>query len=87
VYDNFFVLGGHSLLAIQMIAQVNKTFQVELTLRSMFEATTVADQAQAIIAKEARPGQSEKIAQILQKIGGMSAEDVQKSLQHKGKRS
>ena len=41
INDNFFELGGHSLRAVQIIAQAGETFQVELPLRSLFEAPTV----------------------------------------------
>lgn len=48
IHDNFFELGGHSLLATQAISQVRQTFQVEIPLRRLFEAPTVAELAKQI---------------------------------------
>jgi FkbH-like protein len=42
IEDNFFDLGGGSLLAAQLLAQINKDFNLHLPIQSIFEAPTVA---------------------------------------------
>jgi amino acid adenylation domain-containing protein len=68
VEDNFFLLGGHSLLGTQIIARIKAAFEVNLALRSLFEAPTVRALALKVESL------------ILEKLDSMSDEEVQQLL-------
>ncbi len=48
IHDNFFELGGHSLLAVRLINQIEKQFDINLPLASLFKAQTVAELAKLV---------------------------------------
>lgn len=67
--DNFFRLGGHSLLGAQLIAKIQHTFDVELSLRSLFDHPTVS-------------GIATEISQLIHaKLNEMSDDEVQTVLE------
>lgn len=51
IYDNFFEMGGDSLLAMWFIAECNKHFQKEISIRLLFESEHVADFSAKLLAE------------------------------------
>jgi thioesterase domain-containing protein/acyl carrier protein len=50
VHDNFFTMGGHSLLATQVVLRINRSLNLHIPVRDLFEAGTIERLAQKVAA-------------------------------------
>jgi amino acid adenylation domain-containing protein len=94
IEQNFFELGGHSLLVLRVTARIRRMFDLELPVRSVFEAPTIARLAVEVQKAEAmglkarspilqRHPRTASVSReaLLAQLDGLSATELQNLLQ------
>jgi amino acid adenylation domain-containing protein len=76
VHDNFFDLGGHSLAASRVISSVIQTFQVDLSVKALFDTPTVAEMAAMIMECQKRRLGDKELERMLNEVETMTEEAV-----------
>jgi acyl transferase domain-containing protein/acyl carrier protein len=77
LHDNFFDLGGQSLLATQVVSALRDAFQIEISLRSLFETPTVAGMSRTIETIGEQEGVDlHKAAQVILQLDQLSDDEV-----------
>jgi len=87
IHDSFFDLGGHSLAATRVVSRVIKEFQMEIPLRSLFEAPTAAEMAAVITENQAKRLSESDLTRILSDLEKLTEQDAQQLLAGKRKPS
>src|SRR4029079_4873067 len=78
IHDSFFDLGGHSLLITQLLNKLHRIYQVEISMRGLFESPTVAGMAQVIEqAYMQKAGNPEKpIKELLREVAASERQSL-----------
>jgi acyl-CoA synthetase (AMP-forming)/AMP-acid ligase II len=80
IHDNFFELGGHSILSTQLVSRIREIFQLELPLRTIFEAPTIASLAKEMLKDPGDKSRIEKTAEIMLNVANLSESAVSSML-------
>jgi amino acid adenylation domain-containing protein len=71
IHDRFLDLGGNSLLATQLVLRLRDTFDLNLSIRAVFEAPTIAQLAVMIeLKREAPEAEAQTLAPLLPRVSG-----------------
>jgi acyl carrier protein len=89
IEDNFFHLGGHSLLATQIVSRLSQALDVEIPVRMVFEAPTIAALARAVDEAQLKPAprmetllrrEPSQAEKLLARLDGLSESEVEELL-------
>ncbi|WP_349367914.1 amino acid adenylation domain-containing protein [Salinarimonas sp.] len=75
VTDDFFALGGHSLLLVQVAARLRQSFEIEISLRALFNARTVETMLDVVLDAELAGLDAEERAALLADLAPMEGRD------------
>ena len=79
-FDSFFELGGQSLKSVQIISKIRDRLGVQLPLRALYEAPTLAELALRITIEIAKESGQDRLAEALAEVENLSADALEAML-------
>jgi amino acid adenylation domain-containing protein len=80
VHDNFFALGGHSLLITKMLARVRQALGIEVPLRRVYEAPTIAELAEIVSSALIDAEEHEELELLLSELERRPDDEVSEAV-------
>ncbi|MEM9217768.1 MAG: amino acid adenylation domain-containing protein [Cyanobacteria bacterium P01_F01_bin.150] len=70
IQDNFFDLGGHSLLATKVTSRIRQQFEIELSVNTLFDHSTISQLADVVTTEKLTQIDDDILEQLLAEVDG-----------------